>query len=202
MDARRLRQLTIEERERLVELLTGLDETGWRQPTACPGWSVRDVLAHLVAWDDVLIHHRFATPAALVRWARAMTRSRFDPDRFNLLVVERTDSGPDLLRRFRDQATGSPRWLFERLAPGAQLAEYVVHRLDLASALSQAAPVPDDVLRAALLGVTRVPGIDARARLRRQRWTATDVDWSEGSGPETRAPAVEILRSLAGRTGQ
>jgi uncharacterized protein (TIGR03083 family) len=36
-------------RERIVSLMSGLDDAAWRTPVAaCPGWSVRDVVAHVV----------------------------------------------------------------------------------------------------------------------------------------------------------
>lgn len=36
------------ERAALVELLSGLDSTDWSRATGCPGWSVRDVAAHVL----------------------------------------------------------------------------------------------------------------------------------------------------------
>ena len=40
------------ERAALLDLLTGLTPEEWGRPTACPGWSVQDIAAHLLA-DDV-----------------------------------------------------------------------------------------------------------------------------------------------------
>jgi uncharacterized protein (TIGR03083 family) len=47
----------------LLELLRGLDEPDWARPTACPGWSVHDVAAHLLG-DHVgrLSRHRDGFP--------------------------------------------------------------------------------------------------------------------------------------------
>lgn len=39
----------------LARLVTGLDETGWRTPTALPGWTVFDVLAHVVGTESLLL---------------------------------------------------------------------------------------------------------------------------------------------------
>jgi uncharacterized protein (TIGR03083 family) len=39
-----------EERARLLQLLHGLTEE-WRAPTACAGWSVKNVAAHLLGDD-------------------------------------------------------------------------------------------------------------------------------------------------------
>ncbi len=40
------------ERARLLELLRGLSPEAWGRPTRCPGWSVLDVVVHLVG-DDI-----------------------------------------------------------------------------------------------------------------------------------------------------
>jgi uncharacterized protein (TIGR03083 family) len=36
------------------DLLRGLDEEDWSRPTDCPGWSVRDIAAHLAALESEL----------------------------------------------------------------------------------------------------------------------------------------------------
>jgi hypothetical protein len=36
------------ERDLLIQLLKKLDEPEWAADTVCPGWSVRDVAAHLL----------------------------------------------------------------------------------------------------------------------------------------------------------
>jgi uncharacterized protein (TIGR03083 family) len=49
-DPLRMVRLYQETRERIVALVSGPDKAAWSVPvTACPGWSVRDVVAHLVA---------------------------------------------------------------------------------------------------------------------------------------------------------
>ncbi|MGF6883856.1 uncharacterized protein (TIGR03083 family) [Nocardia sp. GAS34] len=39
----------------LARLVTGLDEKRWRTPTALPGWTVFDVLAHVVGTESMLL---------------------------------------------------------------------------------------------------------------------------------------------------
>lgn len=41
----------------LTGLVTTLDAADWDRPTDCPGWSVRDHLAHLVAFEQQLAGH-------------------------------------------------------------------------------------------------------------------------------------------------
>jgi uncharacterized protein (TIGR03083 family) len=55
------------ERAALLGLLEALDEPRWRAPTACPGWSVKDVVAHLLGDDLGLLSRRrdgFTPPGA------------------------------------------------------------------------------------------------------------------------------------------
>ena len=47
-----VRPLLPGERQALVELLSGLTPEQWQTPTACPGWTVKDVALHLL--DDEL----------------------------------------------------------------------------------------------------------------------------------------------------
>jgi uncharacterized protein (TIGR03083 family) len=36
------------ERAELIGLLKSLDAGDWQRPTACPGWTVHDIVAHVV----------------------------------------------------------------------------------------------------------------------------------------------------------
>lgn len=44
-------ELFPEERALLLDLLSGLSDAAWRVPTACPGWSVKDIAGHLLGDD-------------------------------------------------------------------------------------------------------------------------------------------------------
>jgi uncharacterized protein (TIGR03083 family) len=196
-----LRQLTLDVRNQLANSLDTLRPDEWSHPTLCDGWNVRDVLAHLVAWDAMLLHRaRFGYPYALVRWSAAMSRSALRPDRFNRRVVAASTPPGDLLNRFCMQLPPEPHWLFDRMAPGAQLAEYVIHHEDIRRPLDGPALVAEDALRGALEGVVRLPEVGARARLTEHRWVADDIEWAHGRGrTEVRASAADLLLALAGR---
>jgi uncharacterized protein (TIGR03083 family) len=43
-----VRPLFPRERAEMLTLLSGLDASDWKRPTVCPGWSVHDVVAHVV----------------------------------------------------------------------------------------------------------------------------------------------------------
>ena len=52
-----------EPRERVIGLVTGLDDAAWSTAVAaCPGWSVRDVVAHMVAVAEDWARGRSAGP--------------------------------------------------------------------------------------------------------------------------------------------
>ena len=45
-------QLMDREADRIDGFLDGLDDDGWRAPTACVGWDRRELVAHLISTDD------------------------------------------------------------------------------------------------------------------------------------------------------
>ena len=52
-----------ETRERIIALVTGLDDAAWSTAVAdCPGWSIRDVVAHLAAVAEDWARGRSAGP--------------------------------------------------------------------------------------------------------------------------------------------
>jgi uncharacterized protein (TIGR03083 family) len=58
-----LSQLYGDSRDRLVALVSGLDEPGLAAPVpACPGWRVRDVVAHLTAVGEDVLEGRLTGP--------------------------------------------------------------------------------------------------------------------------------------------
>ncbi len=44
--------------DHLIETLAGLTAEDWDRPTECDPWKVRDVVAHLVAWDEAIVSPR------------------------------------------------------------------------------------------------------------------------------------------------
>ena len=58
-----LSQLYGDSRARLLALVSGLDEKGLAAPVpACPGWRVRDVVAHLTAVGEDVLEGRLTGP--------------------------------------------------------------------------------------------------------------------------------------------
>jgi uncharacterized protein (TIGR03083 family) len=180
------------ERAALLDDLKDLDDAGWQQPSLCDGWSVHDVVAHLV---DTAATTR-------ISFVVGLARARFDFDRQNARAVQR-------------HRGASPQQMVERLARGAsrtstppapldsRLVEEVVHGEDIRRPLGLARTYqPEAVLRALRLQA-RTPVFfgGAKERVARVRLTATDADLAIGQGPEVRGPALGLLLALCERPG-
>ena len=177
------------ERAALAADLRDLTGAQWDTPSRCGGWTVQQVLAHMIAAADT-------SPG---RWFVKFAGSGF---RFDTLVnrdiARLTEGGPArTLSRFEaiERSNGHP--------PGpvdSWLGETIVHAEDIRRPLGIAHEYP-------LEAVTRVAGfysgsnllIGSKKRVAGLTLRATDTDWSIGSGPEVRGPAVAILSAMTGR---
>jgi uncharacterized protein (TIGR03083 family) len=183
-------QLAQGERADLAGFLTGLTPEQWDAPTLCSKWSVRDVVAHIISYDDL-------GPAGLVgRFARGW----FLPDQVNQVGVEDyARLGPDqLLAVFSDRLR--PAGLTAGFGGRIGLVDGLIHHQDIRRALGAAREVPTQRLAEALPFARTAPPIRAFWRARGLRLVATDLDWSSGSGPVVEGPAEPLLMAMAGRS--
>lgn len=190
MDANEVWAHVHTERDRLAQLLGYLAQDDWNHPTLCSGWAVRHVAAHVISSAD-------ASAGTVIG---AMWRGRGSFNRAMYLEGLRlgADSPDDILARFernresRRHPLGTTHW--------EPLLDALVHTQDIAMPLGISHTMPITAARAAADRVWSVPfPFFARHRLRRFRLTATDVDWSAGSGPEVCGPIAALLLLLTGR---
>lgn len=189
LDPRRYLPLVEGERSDLAAFLRTMAPAQWDHETLCEGWSVRDVVAHVVSFDDV-------SPLLLpIEFARA----GLSVDRFN----------DTLVRRYRDRTPGELLDALERIArprgggrllgPGA-LTDAVIHHQDIRRPLGEPRDVPADRLVLCLTVLRELPtGAGGLRRARGLRLVATDLDWNGGDGPEVRGPGEALLMGIAGR---
>jgi uncharacterized protein (TIGR03083 family) len=179
------------ERQALIADLEGLTDDQWAQPSLCPGWTVHDVVAHLV---DVAESTRLG-------FARDMVRAGFDFDRQNDRGIARVKGATPVqtLQRLKQAAgrTTSP------LAPtGTRIVEEVVHGEDIRRPLGLHRAYPPEAversLRQQIRTSTRFGG--AMELVAGLTLTATDQDLTVGTGREIRGTAVELLLACSGRT--
>lgn len=188
-DTAEIADLVRSENARLVAVLDGLDATGWETPSLCPGWTVRDVVVHL------LMAYRLSVPRFLV----GMALNRFDFDRFAHRWATR-DARTPVQARDDLAATATERFGVPGAPPEAPLSHLVIHTQDVVRPLGVSL-APDPRVAPFVLGQLTGPRFtmtpdEVRAGL---TWTATDVDWATGEGPEVRGDLTALITVLGGR---
>jgi uncharacterized protein (TIGR03083 family) len=178
------------ERAAFAGALADLPAESWDRPSLCPGWTVRDVVAHMTATA-------FMTPP---RFILLMARAGF---RFNTMTANavrgltRERSDAELVELFRSRVGA-------RTAPPgptvAMLGESIVHGEDVFRALGLYREHPiEHVLAAADFYKGSDLLIGSKRRIAGVTLRATDADWTSGSGPEVAGPALALVMAMTGR---
>ncbi|NUT34706.1 MAG: maleylpyruvate isomerase family mycothiol-dependent enzyme [Hamadaea sp.] len=178
------------ERLSLAALLEGLTPDQWEHASACPGWRVRDVAAHLT-----LAPH---ATYGLVLKELAKARGDFDRMIHRTAVARAAAPTADLVADLRAIADS------RRLAPfttiNEPLLDVLVHGQDIAVPLGVDRPMPPAGATTAADRVWRKAfPFFARRKLRGLRLAATDVRWSRGDGELVEGPIAALLVLLTGR---
>lgn len=189
MDARAFAR---QERAEFADLLDALSPAQWDAASLCAGWTVRDMVAHTVAYLG----------QSLPRLVTNMVRSRGNVDRLNAQALDTDDAYADApprelaaLMRRHIEPSGAGALYGCRVA----LIECLVHQQDIRRPLGLPRTIPAQHLRAAIRYARISPVIGAARRTRGVRLVATDMDWSAGRGPEVRGPAEALLLAMTGR---
>jgi uncharacterized protein (TIGR03083 family) len=178
------------ERAALIDDLQGLDDQRWEEPSLCGGWTVHDVVAHLV---DTARTTRLGFVVGLAR-------ARFDFDRQNARGVarERGASPQETLERLGQVAS-------RRSTPPApldsRLVEEVVHGEDIRRPLGLTRSYPQEAVVRSLRLQARTPASfgGAKELVAGIRLTAADADVSIGDGREVIGTALSLLLAVSGR---
>ena len=178
------------ERAALIGDLETLDEARWEEQSLCAGWTVHDVVAHLV---DTARTTRLGFVVGLAR-------AGFDFHRQNARGVERhRGASPretlDRLRQVASRRSTPPAPLDSRLV------EEVVHGEDIRRPLGLVRAYPEEAVVRSLRLQARTPASfgGAKELVGRVRLTAADADVSIGDGPEVRGSALALLLAVSGR---
>ena len=182
-------QLAADERRDLADLLEDLTPDEWAQPSLCSGWTVRDVVAHLLSYEEIGYLGLIGT----------LVRSGFRPGRLNdvRLAAYQDDDPERLVQRLRSHLT--PSGLTAGRGGGIGLTDCVIHHQDIRRPLHRPRTVPPDRLLEVLDFAFRAPVLPSRRYAAGVRVVATDLDWQHGNGPEIHGPGEALLMALAGR---
>lgn len=178
------------ERAALIEDLEHVDDGQWERPSLCDGWTVHDVVAHMVD----------TSRTTRLRFVVDMIRMRFDFERQNELgLVRGRGATPrqtlDGLREVATLTSTPPAPIVTRLV------EEVLHGEDIRRPLGLTRSYPQDAVVGCLRYLARTAATfgGARERIAGVRLTATDTDLSLGDGPDVRGTALALLVAASGR---
>lgn len=184
-----LKQLATDERRDLADYLATLPDEQWDAPSLCEGWSVRQIVAHMISYEDMTI------PQVL----RLFPRGGFRITRVNHLVLTSYDAATpaELLADLRRHER--PRGVTAGFGGAIALTDGLIHHQDIRRALGTPRAVPSERLVAALGFAPKAMALPSRREVRGLRLVATDLDWTRGEGPEVRGPGEALLLAIAGR---
>lgn len=177
-----------EQRADLADFLDKLTPEQWETPSLCPGWTVRQVVAHIT---------HSTTNWGVLTLNLLRSGLRFDALMMRMARDDRRSPG-EITAALRAMVGG------RRRPPGTAVADplmdVLVHGQDIAVPLGiqRTMPVPAAVVAAERVWTMGFP-FNAHKRFPNTKFTATDADFSVGQGEEIRTPIQDILMTLSGR---
>lgn len=182
-------RLAQDERREFAQFLRTLAPAQWDTQSLCARWTVRDVVAHTVCYEEV-------TPLTVVR---RFARGRFRLSGANAVALrDRPDhTAADLIDELERNLR--PRGLTRMFGSRIALLDALVHNQDIRRPLGLPRTIPAERLVPALAFARVAPPIAAFPRIRGLRMRATDMDWSAGRGLDVFGPAESLLMATAGR---
>jgi uncharacterized protein (TIGR03083 family) len=174
----------------LADLLEALPASAWDRPSLCPGWRVREVVAHLT------LPMHAAAPVVVLGLLRARFRWDVLADRRARLDARQTPQ--QLLAALR--APRMQAWTPPGGGATGALVHAVVHGLDITEALNLNRHPPAPRMRLALDGLTAPRSLSHfGVSLNGVQLRAEDLEWSCGRGRVVTGPATALALILSGR---
>jgi uncharacterized protein (TIGR03083 family) len=175
------------ERADLAEFLATLTPQDWQAPTLCTRWSVKDVVAHVISYEEL------GALGLLKRFAKGwvVRANQVGVEEFAALTPQQL---LEFLRRHLE-----PHGLTAGFGGMIALVDGTIHHQDIRRALNRPRVVPPDRLARILPLVPGNPRLGAGRRIRGLRLRATDVEWTHGAGPDVTGPGEALLLAMTGR---
>lgn len=187
-------QAVATERTTLANLLESISAADWDRPSLCDGWRVRDVVAHVVLSGNPKL------TSLVINFIRARGNvNRLILDTSIRYAEETTPQ--QLLAELR--ATIPLRVTPPGTTPTDRLMDLLVHIQDIALPLARTVEMPTPAARLAIDRVWKTNWLfHAQDRFSSYRLTATDANWSVGTGPTIEGPIADLLLLTTGRTAK
>lgn len=184
---RSMMALAHDERADLAAYLRTLSDEDWHAPSLCHGWSVKDVVAHVVSYEEL----------GALGVLKRLARGRFVHAN-EVGVREFAPYTPAELLDFL-HAHLNPQGLTAGFGGMIGLIDGTVHHQDIRRALGHTRTVPTERLERILPLVPRNPRLGAGKRVKGLRLRATDLAWQHGDGPEVVGTGEALLMAMTGR---
>jgi len=182
-----LMDMAYDERADLAAFLETLTPQEWHAQSLCDGWTVKDVVAHMVSYEEL-------TPFGLMK--------RFAKGRFvhanDVGVKEFSPMSSQELMEFLSRHR-HPQGLTAGFGGMIAFVDGTIHHQDIRRVLGHPRTLPIERLERILPLVPGNPRLRAGRRIKGLRLTATDVTWQHGSGPEVSGTGEALLMAMAGR---
>jgi uncharacterized protein (TIGR03083 family) len=182
--------LIAKERRALADALDGISPEQWHGASMCAGWTPGHVLAHLT------MPFRISEQDFM----QGLQRCGGDFTTFSDEIASRDSQLPqaELVGVLRDNA-GNP-WSPPGGGLHGALSHDLIHGLDITWPLSVEYPIPDEAMTTVLDSVIS-PGTQTffGVPLEGIRLSATDLDWTAGSGAQLAGRGRDLLLLLAAR---
>jgi uncharacterized protein (TIGR03083 family) len=182
-----LMSMARDERADLAAFLATLTPQQWLTPSLCDRWTVKDVVAHVVSYEEL---SKWGVAKRLVRGA-FVNSNQIGVDEFAELTAE------ELMAFLNDHLV--PRGLTAGFGGMIALIDGTVHHQDLRRPLGRPRTIPTERLLAVLQRVPSNPRLGAGRRIRGLRLRATDIDWTHGTGAEVTGTGEALLMAMTGR---
>ncbi|MGE0877471.1 MAG: maleylpyruvate isomerase family mycothiol-dependent enzyme [Acidimicrobiia bacterium] len=178
-------------RETFADYLAALPAAAWSAPSLCEGWTVKDVVAHLLVVPTKSKGEVF----------RAFAGSGFNLDKMNAKFVAKIGAEMSTAQMASALRTSAAS---RSMPPGLKvpgvLNELAVHAADVSEAVGTPFDLPAGDYLACLDHLKGVqPVFGTKKRIAGLTVRTTDAAWSTGSGPIVEGEAKQVLLALAGR---
>jgi uncharacterized protein (TIGR03083 family) len=184
-------EMIFDQRRQLTGILETLDETQWDIPSLCSGWAVRDVVGHLVSFQEV------GVSKVILR----MLVNGFNFNKMNAKLAKDVGkhSPAELIGLMRKHTES--RWTPPGLGPDVVLSDAVLHTEDICRPLAIQAPLDANKARVVLDFLVGPKGrvVTKPDWIKGLQLAPHDVAWTWGHGPQVNGTASDIIVVVAGR---
>ena len=175
------------ERTDLADYLSTLTESQWQAPSLCAEWSVKDVVAHMISYEEL------GFTGLLTRFAKGRITRANDVGVREYGALS-TDELTDFVR-----AHARPSGLTSGLGGMIGLVDGTIHHQDIRRALHHPRAIAAAHLEVIVPSIPTNPRLGAWRRIRGLSLVATDIEWRRGTGPEITGPAEALMMAMSGR---